>query len=361
MKIIFDARFTSTSYFDGISRYTSNLCFYLNKILLNKRITLMMLISDKKQLKLLPCNIEYKKLNSPKKITEFFIARKINKLNPDIVICPIHTTGFIGKKYKLILTVHDLIYFIYKEVPKSLPLYLKYIWKIYHTNFYFQKFILSKADAIVTVSHTTKNLILHYGLTQKPVSIISNASNLRLNKNKKILNLKKRLIYVGSFMLYKNVETLIKSMAYLKGYSLELISRIDPKRKVELKNLINKKYHNNIIFHNGLEEKKYLNLLKNSRALVNLSFVEGYGLPLIEAMSLGVPIIASNIRIFHEIGGNSIQYIIPSSVSEFINAVHKLEDKKLWRYYSNISLTRSKSYNWKKSANNLFRLITKIK
>src|SRR5690606_11254672 len=126
---------------------------------------------------------------------------------------------------------------------------------------------------------------------------------------------------------YKNVELLLDSMKDLPEYTLHLLSKILPERRKELKQLIPQGAK--VKFWNSISEKDYYKLLANSSLLVSASRSEGFGLPVIEAMGLGVPVACSDIEIFHEVGGEAALYFSPDSPQEFVQSVRQLEDTKV--------------------------------
>ena len=115
MKIVVDARFTRLDHHDGISRYGASLIAAAARI-----ADVSMLISDRRQLALLP-DVPYTLINSPLSPSELFVAARVNKLGADVVVCPMQTMGSWGRKYALVLTLHDLIYYEHPEPPAFLP------------------------------------------------------------------------------------------------------------------------------------------------------------------------------------------------------------------------------------------------
>ena len=111
MKILIDARFTRLDHHDGISRYGASLIAATARI-----ADVSMLISDVRQLALLP-DVPYTLINSPLSPAELFVAGRVNKLGADVVVCPMQTMGSWGRKYALVLTLHDLIYYEHPAPP----------------------------------------------------------------------------------------------------------------------------------------------------------------------------------------------------------------------------------------------------
>ncbi|MGZ4663342.1 MAG: glycosyltransferase family 4 protein [Arthrobacter sp.] len=345
MKIVIDARFTRLDHHDGISRYGASLIAATAKI-----ADVSMLISDPRQLHLLP-DVPYTLINSPLSPAELFVAAKVNKLGADVVVCPMQTMGTFGRKYGLVLTLHDLIYYEHPAPPGFLPAPVRLLWRLYHKAYWPQRVLLNRADVVATISHTTAALIAKHRLTKRPVRIVGNAPQQGHTPRDPGAGADKTLLYMGSFMPYKNVETIIQGMAELPDMTLHLLSRITPERRAELESLA--PAGANIVFHNGVTDAEYEELLARTTALVSLSRAEGYGLPLVEAMSHGTPVIASDIPIFREVGHDAVSYVRPDSPSEFAEAVRNLEVPELWKARSRRSVERAAEFSWEHSAQQL--------
>ncbi len=124
-------------------------------------------------------DVPHRLINSPLSPTEPFVARKVNKLKPDVVFSPMQTMGSLGRKYGLILTLHDLIYYEHPKAPGFLPAPVRLGWYLFHQMYWPQRMLLNRADAVATVSQTTKGLIGRHWLTRRPVEIVSNAPGTR--------------------------------------------------------------------------------------------------------------------------------------------------------------------------------------
>ena len=358
-RIFFDARFIRWDNHDGISRFSAGLFSALHK-----RTPVTAIIHDTRQLQRLPKGCEYLLANDPTSLKELFIAPTLNRAGAKLVFSPMQTMGSWFRKYKLVLTLHDLIYYRHPAPPPGFNAMIRLVWRLYHLVYWPQRLLLNRADAVATVSRTSKRLIEQYRLTKRPVTVIYNAAG-SLNSEYQHAQPKQRprelqsLVYMGSFMDYKNVEVLIRGMKLLPEYQLQLLSRITPERKAELEALVDPA-GGKVIFHNGVSENEYHNQLDKAVALVTGSQDEGFGIPLVESMSRGVPVVVSDIEIFREIGGKAAIFFDQNDELSFATSVKTLESNPNWLDYSALSMRQAEEFNWDKSATELIELMARL-
>lgn len=337
MKILFDARWVKPRSPDGITRYSRELIKELAKL---KKLDLWLLISNKNQLVGLP-KLPIIKTNSPTSIKEFTQAKKINKYGFNGVYSPHFIFGSMGKNFKLILTVLDLIPFRQKN-PNS-----KLLWKLFYKSPQFLKKILKSTDGVVTISNTVKKEVLKFSI--KPITVVYSAPpEVKANKSNQV---KKQLIYIGRYEPYKNVETLIKAINQLKFYKLLLVGNIESERKNEL--LLLAKDKNQIEFFGVITDQRYFRELADSFALVNASKDEGFGLPLVEAMKVGCPVICSNIATFREVADSAALFFGPTDFNKLVENIHKLEKGDFRNKLISLGKKRVTKFSWQKSADKL--------
>lgn len=348
-----DARFTRMDHHDGISRYGASLMAAVAPY-----ADVTMLIHDKRQLALLP-ELPWVKVNSPLSPVELFVARHVNKLGADLVFCPMQTMGSWGREYPLVLTLHDLIYYEHPAPPGFLPAPVRVLWRLYHKAYWPQRLLLNRADVVATISETTLGLMTKFRLTHKPIRIVGNAPQGGRVPRDPAAAPEKSLAYMGSFMPYKNVETLIAGMALLPDFTLNLLSRIAPGRRAELEALIPAGAR--VVFHNGVTDSEYDELLLRTTALVTLSRAEGYGLPLVEAMALGTPVVVADTDIFREVGGAAAHYVPADSPTAFAAAVRALDEPEAWAASSTASVAQAAAFSWDESARELLAIAEELR
>lgn len=353
MRIVFDCRYTRFDRHDGISRYTAGLVTELGRL---HQVT--MLISDHRQLDLLPA-LPWQLVSAPTSIREPLVARTVNRLKPDVVFTPMQTMGSWGRKYRLFLTVHDLIYYRHRTPPRDLAAPIRLLWRLYHLSWWPQRMLLNRADGIVTVSETTKGLIEEHHLTDRPVSVIPNAADpVREPVAERRAPESARLVYMGSFMPYKNVDTLVRAVSDLPGYELHLMSRVSKQEQDRLSALAPQA---RLVFHNGASDEEYSALLSTATALVTASHDEGFGIPLVEAMSLGIPVVVSDIPIFREIGGDAAIYFPADDAAALAASVLGLARDGEWATRSSLSRQQAEKFTWRESAQKLLAVLSEAR
>jgi glycosyltransferase involved in cell wall biosynthesis len=353
-KIFFDARWIRTDFHDGVSRYTTELANAIARL-----VPVTFLINDMDQLKFLPKNAEFIVIHANTSPKEPFTALILNRYSPDVVYSPMQTMGSFGRKFKLILTLHDMIYYKHRKPPTHLSLPLQLVWRLYHLSYFPQRMVLSGADIVATVSETSKKEILETRLTKQPVIVVSNAardlSELLDSPIEQGAEPPKNLVYMGAFLPYKNAETLIKAMAHLPGRSLHLLSKIKPEREAELQKLV--PTGADVVFHHGVSDEEYAALLAQSAIMVSASKAEGFGLPLSEALMLGVPAVVSDKDFFHEVGDGGAVYANPDDPRDFAGKIMSLDDKKRREELVKKGRRHIRSFSWDHSAKVLFDAI----
>lgn len=356
MKLLFDARFIRTDFHDSMSRCSTELGTALAAI-----TPVTFIICDKAQLKFLPENSEYVMLHKPTSPLEPLSSFWLNKYNPDVVFTPMQTLGTAGRNFKVILMLHDLIYYRYRTPPHFLNPILRLGWRAYHMTYVPQRLTLNGADMVATVSETSKKEIEEARLTKRPIVIIPNAPRILADFLKQPVTFKKspkNLIYMGTFMGYKNVEALIAAMEFLPGKTLHLLSRITPERHAQLQQLVPKDA--DVIFHGGVTDEKYAELLADNAIFVTASRYEGFCLPLAEALALGVPAVVSNLDVLHEVAGDGALFSNPNRPQEFAEQVLKLDDPKTLKKVVSAGKKHIARYDWALSAKVLYETAKKL-
>lgn len=364
MRLLVDARYVRPVH-DGISRYTAGLLHALAQIQHDgelPELQVAMVISDPAQLAQLP-DLPHVRGFSPTGPWEPLSALRLNRFRPDVVFSPMQTIGTLGRRYAQILTLHDLIYYSHPDPPGFLPAPVRWGWRLFHRSYLPQRLLLARADAVATVSETTAELMRAHRLDRRPITVIPNAASpgsgidqdeaLRRGRNRGT-----NLLYMGSAMPYKRVEHLIAAMSELPEHTLHLLSKYPPERRRELAEAVPAGAR--VVFHDGVSEQEYHELLRTACALVSASAEEGFGLPIIEAQAHGVPVVLSDIPIFREVAphGMHVDFDQPGA---FARTVESLADPRRRARLIEQGHHDAARYSWDRSARILLALAEELR
>ena len=255
------------------------------------------------------------------------------------------------KAKKVVTSVHDFSFILYREFhPKE---------RIeYFDNFFFQNLV--RSDMIITGSNYSKNEILERtDFTKEQIKVIYHGIDHKLFKVYKNIKLnfelpKKYILSVGSIEPRKNLIGLLKAYALLDDklkseYQLVLVGFKGWENR-EVMDIIkkNKKSIHYLGFINDEELAKVYNL---ASLFLFPSFYEGFGLPPLEAMACGTPVICSHSSSLPEVGGDAVVYCTPHDTNDINQKILLvLNDTKLQTKMIEKGLEQAKKFSWDKSA-----------
>jgi glycosyltransferase involved in cell wall biosynthesis len=259
-------------------------------------------------------------------------------------------TGLLFYK-RQVVTIHDMSY---KVNPKwfSKKFYRWYNFMIPH--------IAAGSEKIFTVSNSSKNDITGYlNVNPDKVSVIYNSYYLITNDNFGRVNNEKYVLTVSSLNPRKNLDNLIKAF-----------KQIDKKIRLIIVGLKNNNFGNvvnsnlldsNIDVKGYVSDSELVSLMKNAEALVYMSFYEGFGLPPLEAMSYGCPVVVSDIAAHREVCGDAALYANPYSVDDIKDKIIEVLDNEKLKNGLIVAANKNiKRFNWFDSANEVLKNINEI-
>lgn len=139
---------------------------------------------------------------------------------------------------------------------------------------------------------------------------------------------KKQLVYTGSLYPHKNVKLIIQALPFLPNFKLLLVGSRTVFQESLKQYVAQHGLSERVEFLGRLSDEEIVQLYQESYALVFPSFSEGFGLPGLEAMAVGLPVVASDIPVFREIYGSAAAYFDPYSVAELVETLHTLEPSR---------------------------------
>ena len=293
------------------------------------------------------------------------LPRAARKAKVDILHCTSNTAP-INCKIPLVLTLHDIIFLEPRDkANKSVYQNLGWVYRRWNV-----PRIMSNCRRIITVSNfELQNIICKTGVEENRMVMIYNGYNDIFQQlsdvnqvYRKYINEPGYLLFLGNTDPKKNTErTLIAYSLYLEQSKVKrklLVGDID---QPYLEDIINRNRIDNI--RDGLVQSGYIPnkdlvyLYNNAFAFLYTSLRESFGIPLLEGMACGVPVITSNTSSMPEIGGNNAILVNPESPQEIAGQLLKLEqDADYYEEKRQVGLGRAKLFSWKHTAEQLLQL-----
>ncbi len=271
-------------------------------------------------------------------IWEQFVVPRIAKKNLfNWVVCPYNTCPiFKPRKVKYILVVHDLIFLKnIKELPVSLSM-IQNLGRLYRR--LILPVCIKKADKIVTVSEYSKaELVDKFSLHEKDVYVVPNcisstfASRLDELETKGLTDESTPYILtVTGETASKNLSRLLKAFSVIKGdqgfddLRLKVVGVKGSSQEYFLELCRSLSIENYVDFFDYIDDDDLIDLYINAKSFVFPSLYEGFGIPLLEAMSLGVPIVCSDTTSIPEVVGDAALMFNPESIDDMANKIAML-------------------------------------
>lgn len=277
----------------------------------------------------------------------------------------------LWSKFPRIVTIHDVMPLLF---PENYPVGIK--GRISNL---LQRIALKRCNYVITDSESSKkDIIKLLKVKEEKIAIIPLAASeeFRVLKETQLLHTKRKFNLPDNFLLYagdanwtKNLPFLIKGFNELikipkfKNYKLMLVGGVFLKNVEninhpeltslkQMNRLIKEMSLENSIIKPGLIEISELVAFYNLATLyIQPSLCEGFGLPVLEAMSCGTPVLCSNSASLPEIGGDAAVYFDPNSLDQFMNILPKiLEDNSLQNKLSRLGLEQANKFSWRKTA-----------
>lgn len=247
-------------------------------------------------------------------------------------------------RHPVVLTVHDMIHelFCNQMDPKGTYAAIK-------------KKAITSAQAIICISENTKHDLLRYlPISEDRITIIPHASeiDIRLSYGDESVPDQPYFLYVGSRGIYKNFDRLLKSFANVVSTlpDLKLCVVGPPFTKEEVRQITNLSLSSHIRYYGFSSDRHLAKLYRCSVAFVYPSLYEGFGIPPLEAMSCGTPVIVSNTSSLPEVVADAGLLFNPIDTDELVDCLRYVLDNPSGRdQLVQKGLERSQQFSWDKT------------
>ena len=367
MKILLDTYIFNNQKYGGISRYYTEIfsqlkrekkavinlpLFQCQNIYINESSLL-----SKKQM------VIYNAINLLAKLgfsTRKFVKKKNDKLalnallkhDFDLYISTYYDTFFldnIGNK-PFVLTVYDMIHEIFPQYFDNDI-----------TTVSNKLILMEKASKIIAVSQNTKKDILRIypHIDGSKIEVIYHGSSIKIDEKLKVSLPSNYILFVGVRDKYKNFEFMLNSISnlLLKDKTLKLVCAGGGKFNSFENNLIKSLGLYQSVIQNNFKENELGHYYKNAKCFIFPSQYEGFGIPVLESMACGCPIVLTNNSSFSEVAGNAgVFYELNNSVDLNNKIDNLLDNEELRKEYALKGLEQVKNFNWKIASEKCYNL-----
>ena len=280
------------------------------------------------------------------------------------------TPLFVSKKIKIVTIIHDISFNFFPQFIRPSDLFfLKVLIPI----------SLRRADGIVAVSNFTKReIVQYYKIPKEKIFVVPNALGDELSDSHRIPTALRDtrdkyelpqayILYMGTLQPRKNLVHLIESFIRIKdripGMKLVIAGsksahNVDSRiAQVIKENNISK----DVVFTGYVQEEDKANIFKMAQVFTFPSLYEGFGIPILEAMSQGIPVLANDIASLREVGGDACRYCNANNLDEFSLALYNCcTDKDAKKKMIDSGKNRVTLFSWERSAKKTLAMFKKI-
>lgn len=289
-------------------------------------------------------------------VTRRICTRRIKAFRPDVF----HSTYYrlpYWNGLTSVVTVHD---FIDEKYPHPMtgnpPCFVDR-----------KREAIEHADAVVAVSRATREdvlrytaaepnkvMVIHHGVSAEFAS--DPATELEVSQFRKRNRISAPYwLFVGRRAFYKNFDTLLRGWAMFetntkRKSSLVVVGHDGRLEKGQIDFLISNRLEERLIVLTDVDDKTLKLAYDGAQAFIFPSLSEGFGIPLLEAMARGTPVIASDIPVFHEVAADAAAYFDPHDATALALLMAQLEDEGIRDNLIRNAHRRIKAFSWDETA-----------
>lgn len=348
----------------GSGKYCFELLTALHKIDKKNKYIIYLPQNPTKDLPESSENWEYKVIKGRRlwTLTSLSLGLLKNRSEIDVFFTPTHYLPLFAPK-KSAISVLDVSYILFPNLFKKKDLIQLRKWTSYS---------VKRAKKIITISESSKSdIIKEYGIDSRKIEVAypgisaipKSKTNFNMSDFKNKFGIKiKYILFVGTIQPRKNIARLIEAFSKLegdlqlviigkKGWQFEEILAAPQKHGVK----------DRVLFLDNIGSDDLPAFYKNAQFFILPSLYEGFGIPVLEAMNYGCPVITSNVSSLPEVGGDAALYVDPESVEDIVEKMQKLiESESLRKELIEKGYKQVKKFSWEKSARQTLAVLEEI-
>lgn len=362
MIIALDGSDLTSSNVDGTTIYARNLIPLLAELLCNLGVNVDLYVTDYPDI-VLPSGINVKTIPRSRFWTQTALSRSLFRAKPDCIFLPIQTMPLYRPKHlRVVAVIHDLDFLTY---PNMYTLQNRLLLR------WFTRAVARNATRIIAVSETTKQSIIRaYGRDENDITVIHHGVDNELfrlpvsdqeydrevRRVQGVYNIPpNHLLFVGAMQPRKNIAGLVTAFESLRAQNeadrLVLVCGGGWQEENILARIRKSPERNAISLLQKVPVKDIRALYWNASVFILPSFAEGFGMPVVEAMACGAPVVISDTPALREIAGSAAEVADPKDPDSIATAIRTIcSDEDRRAVLRAKGLARASQFSWSKAA-----------
>lgn len=344
----------------GVEHYAKQLILQFAELDTTNRYILYLRSEPEEWIKQLPANFSYKVMPFPIFWTQLRLSWEMWRRAPDVLFIPASSMPLFRPK-KTVVTVHDEAFMFYPETYTAFSRYFHMFCDVA---------VSVLADRIIAVSESTKKdfmrfwkvsdariTVIHHGYTPMSKASVENNTTGALEKLPE-----KYVLFLSTLQPRKNLSRLISAFRLYTNehadipYKLVVVGKPGWKSNSIVQDIENNK--DIVIYLDYVTDKERVTVYRNASALCMPSLYEGFGMWILEAFEMRVPVITSNISSMPEVGGNAAEYCDPQDVESIKKSLERvLLNKERAEQLVALGSERLKGFSWRACAEQTLKVI----
>jgi glycosyltransferase involved in cell wall biosynthesis len=294
------------------------------------------------------------------------VSRALNQVKADLFFSP---DGFLSLKTEVpqVAVIHDLNFEHHPEdLPRSARNYLKKYFPLF----------AKKAAHIITVSNYSKqDIIRTYGIEESKITVAHNGgselyrpipANERVMVQAEFADSEDYFVYVGALHARKNISRMLRAFNQFKKQTNSPMKFVIVGERLwnsQLKwgDFEELEFAEDVNFTGHLPIEKLSKVVASAKALVLVSYFEGFGIPVVEAMRAGTAVVCGNKTSLPEVAGNAAVLVDPYSIDDIAYGLQRIdENEDLRESLIQAGLVRATEFDWDKSADIIWSVLSDL-
>ena len=297
---------------------------------------------------------------------EYAVPAALKKYKADVFYSP---DGYLSLSTAIpqLGVMHDLNF---EHYPDDLPFLTRHYYR-----YFFPKFA-AKAARLATVSeYSKKDIMKCYGISGEKIDVVYNGVNdlyrpVTENQKQQIRNRytggAPYFIFVGMLHQRKNIANLLRAFEQFKKQKTTPVKLLIVGHRKwwtsEMESVFRSMEHvDDVVFTGRQPIEELVQMVASAMAMTYVSYFEGFGVPIVEAMKCGVPVITASLTSMPEVSGDAALIVDPFNVNEIAGAMQQIEsDAELRNTLGTKGIARAEAFSWEKTTEKIWNGLQRI-